>query len=55
MLSCCPRRASQRFPVGVFQWGAWSNGCPWDEGTCVAAAFGGHLSVFQWTLFNDCP
>ena len=31
------------------------NGCPWDEGTCVAAAKGGHLDVLKYAHKNGCP
>jgi hypothetical protein len=34
---------------------ARANGCPWDEGTCGNAAFGGHLAVLQWARANGCP
>ena len=34
---------------------ARANGCPWDEGTCAAAARGGHLEVLQWARANGCP
>jgi hypothetical protein len=32
-----------------------ANGCPWDEGTCTAAAGAGHLQVLQWAHQNGCP
>jgi len=31
------------------------NGCPWDEETCIWAAYGGHLEVLQWAHANGCP
>ena len=34
---------------------ARAHGCPWDEGTCAAAARGGHLEVLQWARANGCP
>jgi hypothetical protein len=33
----------------------YANGCPWDEGTCRGAAWGGHLAVLQWLRANGCP
>ena len=38
----------------VLQW-AHQNGCPWDEGTCKAAAKKGHLEVLKWARQNGCP
>ena len=31
--------------------------CPWDERTCSAAAYEGHLEVLQWVRAQDsqCP
>ena len=40
--------------VTLLQW-ARSNGCPWDEETCEAAARGGHLDVLKWARANGCP
>jgi hypothetical protein len=37
----------------VLQW-ARTNGCPWDERTCLRAAEGGHLEVLQWARANGC-
>ena len=34
---------------------AQENGCPWNEGTCVYAAFRGHLDVLQYLHENGCP
>jgi hypothetical protein len=31
-----------------------AGGCPWDEGTCWAAAEGGHLEVLKWARANGC-
>jgi len=31
----------------VLKW-AGENGCPWNESTCSAAAFRGHLEVLKW-------
>jgi hypothetical protein len=31
----------------VLQW-AREYGCEWTEGTCYAAALGGHLEVLMW-------
>jgi len=31
------------------------NGCPWDEGTCEAAARNGHLDVLMYLHENGCP
>ena len=30
-------------------------GCPWDSGTCAAAACGGHLEVLMWAREHGCP
>ena len=38
----------------MLQW-ARANGCEWNEGTCSAAAKGGHLEVMQWARANGCP
>ena len=38
----------------VLQW-AHQNGCPWDRGTCEAAAQEGHLQMLQWARQNGCP
>jgi hypothetical protein len=32
-----------------------SNGCPWSEWTCAAAAKYGRLDVLQWARANGCP
>ena len=32
-----------------------SNGCPWDEQTCLDAAREGHLRVFEWALREGAP
>jgi hypothetical protein len=45
---------AERGSLAVLQW-ARSYGCPWDEGTCAAAAWGGHLEVLQWARSNGCP
>ena len=29
--------------------------CPWDEGTCQAAAKEGHLAVLQWARDQEPP
>ena len=31
------------------------NNSPWDEGTCCAAAAGGHIHVLEWAHANGCP
>lgn len=31
-----------------------SEGCPWDEATCVLAAGTGHLEVLRWARLNGC-
>jgi hypothetical protein len=38
----------------VLQW-ARANGCPWDEGTCAAAARGGHTEALAWARKKGCP
>ena len=34
---------------------AHENGCPWNEGTCRIAAYGGHLDVLKYAHENGCP
>ena len=34
---------------------AHEKGCPWNEGTCIAAAKGGHLNVLKYAHENGCP
>jgi hypothetical protein len=29
--------------------------CPWDERSCNAAAFGGHLDLLRWLVDSGCP
>lgn len=31
------------------------NGCPWNEDTCMHAAFGGSLECLKYAIENDCP
>ena len=40
--------------LAVLKW-ARSQGCPWDERTCEAAAVSGHLAVLQWAQAHGCP
>eukprot|EP00873_Tetraselmis_striata_P009726 jgi/Tetstr1/429990/TSEL_019851.t1 len=40
--------------AGKLEW-ARGHGCPWDEGTCSAAAEGGHLELLQWAREQGCP
>ena len=40
--------------VALLRW-ARENGCPWDVGTCDAAAAAGNLEVLQWARANGCP
>jgi hypothetical protein len=38
----------------VLKW-ARENDCPWDEETCMGAAWKGHLEVLKWARANGCP
>ena len=38
----------------MFQW-LHSHGCPWNEGTCEAAARSGQLELLQWLHSEGCP
>ena len=40
--------------LGTLKW-ARENGCPWDEGTCTAAAWRGHLEILKWARENGAP
>jgi hypothetical protein len=40
--------------VEVLRW-ARVHDCPWDEGTCHHAAWGGHLDVLKWAREHNCP
>ena len=44
----------RRYNLDVLKW-ARERDCPWDEGTCEAAAEGGHLEVLRWARELDCP
>jgi hypothetical protein len=49
---CCAQAASR----GLEQL-RWLRliGCPWDAGTCAAAAWVGQLAVLQWARADGCP
>ena len=34
---------------------AGPNPCPWDEMTCIHAAYNGHLDCLQWLHEHGCP
>jgi hypothetical protein len=34
---------------------AHENGCPWNEATCLAAAYGGHIDCLKYAHENGCP
>ena len=38
----------------VLQW-AWEHHCPFDTGTCKAAAEGLHLDVLKWAMEHGFP
>jgi hypothetical protein len=38
----------------MLQW-VRSQGCPWDEGTCSAAARSGNLEMLKWLHNAGCP
>jgi hypothetical protein len=33
---------------------AHEHDCPWDDSTCVVAAYGGHLEVLQYAHAHGC-
>jgi hypothetical protein len=40
--------------LDVLKW-VRENGRPWDDHTCVYAAYGGHLDMLKWVRENGCP
>ena len=48
-------RKGELLTAGVpLRW-ARENGCDWSAGTCLNAAYGGHLEVLQWLRAEGCP
>ena len=41
----------------IYSSNARLNGCPWGDGTCIDAAYGGDIEILQWARQQDpsCP